>query len=117
MDLPPNTQLSSLLEDIAGAGKSYSQHELGARERLLSLAYSLAAAVELPSETIQRIGWAEPARFASTKIGVDLNLFEILKDKKDAGITTAELAKVSNADPALISMTLPALPSTASQPT
>lgn len=121
MDVPPNAQLSSLLEDITKAGKSYSQHEPGARERLLSLAYSLATAVELPSETIQRIGWAEvscaracgeeisvdltiiqPARFASTKIAVDLNLFEILKEKKDTGITTAELAKASNADPTLI---------------
>ncbi|KAL8721599.1 MAG: hypothetical protein Q9225_001763 [Loekoesia sp. 1 TL-2023] len=106
MDAPPDVQVSSLLENITEAGKSYSQHEPGARERLLSLAYSLATAVELPSETIQRIGWAEPARFASTKIAVDLNLFEILKERKDAGITTAELAKASNADPTLISRTM-----------
>ncbi|KAL8650185.1 MAG: hypothetical protein Q9210_003974 [Variospora velana] len=102
MESAPNAQVSTLLEDIAEAGKSYHQNQLGARERLLSLAYSLAAAVELPSETIQRIAWAEPARFASTKIAVDLNLFEILKEKKDAGTTTAELAKASNADPTLI---------------
>lgn len=59
MDVPPNSRVSSLLEDISDVGKSYSNHESGAREKLLSLAYSLAAAVELPSETIQRIGWAE----------------------------------------------------------
>jgi len=47
------------LEDITGVGKAYSQNEPGAREKLLSLAYSLAAAVELPSETIQRMSWAE----------------------------------------------------------
>lgn len=121
MDVPPNAQVSNLLEDIARAGTSYGQHEPGARDRLLSLAYSLAAAVELPSETIQRIGWAEvsyaracgkeipvdlmsiqPARFASTRIAVDLSLFDILEEKKDTGITTAELAKASNADPTLI---------------
>lgn len=44
----------------------------------------------------------QPARFASTKIAVDLNLFEILKEKKDAGSTTAKLAKASNADATLI---------------
>ncbi|KAL8703633.1 MAG: hypothetical protein Q9201_003203 [Fulgogasparrea decipioides] len=100
-----NAQVSSLLEDIAGAGTSYFQYELGAREKLLSLAYSLASAVELPSETIQRIGWAEPARLAAMKIAVDLNLFEALKHKSDTGITTAELAKISNADPTLICCT------------
>lgn len=106
MNVPPNAQVSNLVEEIIGAGTSYSQHEPGAREKLLSLAYSLASAVELPSEAIQRIGWAEPARFASTKIAVDLNLFEMLKDKKDAGITTAELAKASNANLTLISRTM-----------
>lgn len=59
MVIPSDGQVSSLLEDITRAGRSYFQHEQGARERLLLLAYSLAAAVELPSETIQRIGWAE----------------------------------------------------------
>jgi len=59
MDAPPNSRVSSLLEDISDVGKSYSQNEPGAREKLLSLAYSLAAAMELPSETIQRISWAE----------------------------------------------------------
>lgn len=54
-----NPQVSSLLEEIATTGKSYSQQQSGAREKLLSLANSLAAAVELPSEAIQRIGWAE----------------------------------------------------------
>lgn len=59
MDPPPYSQVSSLLEDMSNVGKSYTQNEPGAREKLLSLAYSLAAVVELPSETIQRIGWAE----------------------------------------------------------
>ncbi len=59
MDAPPNSRVSNLLEDISDVGKSYSQNEPGAREKLLSLAYSLAAAMELLSETIQRISWAE----------------------------------------------------------
>lgn len=112
MNTSPNPQVTSLVEEIGKAGKSYSQNEQGARDKLLSLAYSLATAVELPSETIQRIGWAEPARFASTKIAVDLNLFEILKEKKDAGVTTEELATASKADPKLISRTMKHLTAT-----
>ncbi|KAL9105135.1 MAG: hypothetical protein Q9187_008819 [Circinaria calcarea] len=102
MDASPNPQALSLLEDIARVGKLYSQNGSGSREELLSLAYSLASSVELPSEAIQRIGWAEPARFASTKIAIDLKLFEELKDKKGTGMTTMELAKASKADPTLI---------------
>ncbi|KAL8848565.1 MAG: hypothetical protein Q9221_006398 [Calogaya cf. arnoldii] len=59
MDNSPNPQIMGLVEDIGRVGHSYGQQEPGARERLLSLAYKLAAAVELPSETIQRMGWAE----------------------------------------------------------
>ena len=59
MDAPPSTQALALLEEIAKAGESYAQNDSGAREKLLSLAHSLAAAMELPSEAIQRIGWAE----------------------------------------------------------
>ena len=59
MESSPSFEALSLLEEIASIGKSYSQNESGSREKLLSLAYSLASAVELPSEAIQRIGWAE----------------------------------------------------------
>lgn len=59
MDAPPNSRVSSLLEDISDVAKSYSRNEPGSREKVLSLAYSLAAATELPSETIQKISWAE----------------------------------------------------------
>ena len=54
-----NARALTLLEDIAATGRSYAQDEPGAREKLLSLTHSLTAAVELPSEAIQRIGWAE----------------------------------------------------------
>ncbi|KAL8644996.1 MAG: hypothetical protein Q9226_007496 [Calogaya cf. arnoldii] len=95
-------EIMRLVEDIGREGQSYGQQEPGAREKPLSLAYKLAAAVEFPSEAIQRIGWAEPARFASTKIAVDLRLFETLKDTKEAGITSADLAKAAEANPMLI---------------
>ena len=54
-----NSRIHGLLDGIARAGSAVAQNESGARERLLDLAYALAAAVELPSEAIQRIGWAE----------------------------------------------------------
>ena len=54
-----NPGIAQIVDDLAKASKSYAQHEQGAREKILSLAYALATAVELPSETIQRIGWAE----------------------------------------------------------
>jgi hypothetical protein len=55
----PQEAISALLNSIASAGNSLSHQQPGAREELLRLAYSLAAALETPSEAIQRIGWAE----------------------------------------------------------
>ena len=52
-----------ILTAISSAGDSLSQNEPGAREKLLALSYSLSAALELPSEAIQRIGWAEVKSF------------------------------------------------------
>ena len=54
----PNDVIS-ILSSISSAGSSFAKQDAGAREQLLSLAYKLAAAVEKPSEAIQRIGWAE----------------------------------------------------------
>ena len=59
MEIAPDSQVLGLLEDIARVGKMYSENESGSHEKLLSLAYSLASSIELPSEAIQRIGWAE----------------------------------------------------------
>ncbi|KAL9636917.1 MAG: hypothetical protein Q9204_002070 [Flavoplaca sp. TL-2023a] len=94
MDDPSNARTLELLEDINQVGKSFSQKELGAREKLLSLSYALASALELPT------------RFASTKIGVDLNLYEHLKNRNDNGATSKELAEASTANPTLVSRTM-----------
>lgn len=48
-----------LLAQLQTAGSAYAERKPGAREELLSLSSALTAALELPSETIQRIGWAE----------------------------------------------------------
>ncbi|KAL9601564.1 MAG: hypothetical protein Q9219_002398 [cf. Caloplaca sp. 3 TL-2023] len=103
MDASPNPKVFNLLEEIRRAGESYGQSEPGARDKLLTLAYSLVSAVELPSQTIQRIGWAEPARVTAIKLAVDLKLFETVKAKGNAGTSAGELATASDADSTLVS--------------
>ena len=39
--------------------ETFARNEPGAREKLLLLAHQLAAALETPGETIERLGWAE----------------------------------------------------------
>lgn len=51
--------VQAVLAQLQAAGSAYAEQKPGAREQLLSLSNALIAAVELPSETIQRIGWAE----------------------------------------------------------
>lgn len=51
--------VTSILEGIAAAGKAYSQADPGARENLVELSHTLIAALEIPSEFVQRSFWAE----------------------------------------------------------
>jgi hypothetical protein len=51
--------VSSILERVAAAGKAYDGNELGSRETLIELGRDLVAALEIPSEFIQRSFWAE----------------------------------------------------------
>lgn len=58
--MAPNTSnVQAILAQIQTAGAAHAEQKPGAREHLLSLSSELTAALELPSETIQRIGWAE----------------------------------------------------------
>lgn len=49
----------SILESIAAAGKAYESEQLGSRESLIELGRDLIAALEIPSEFLQRSFWAE----------------------------------------------------------
>jgi hypothetical protein len=51
--------VSSIIERVAAAGKAYDGNELGSREALIELGRDLVAALEIPSEFIQRSFWAE----------------------------------------------------------
>lgn len=51
--------ITSIIEDIVRAGKGFNSNEPGSRETLVDLGRTLVAALELPSEFIQRSMWAE----------------------------------------------------------
>ncbi|OTB15543.1 hypothetical protein K445DRAFT_60843 [Daldinia sp. EC12] len=96
----------AILAQLQETGSAYAEKKPGAREQLLNLAYSLISSLELPSEAIQRMGWAEPARAAHCRIAVDLRLFESLKESGEPGISGKDLAAKADADETLIARTL-----------
>jgi hypothetical protein len=51
--------VSALLEGLATAGKAFERDEAGSREALIENSRALVAALEIPSEFIQRSFWAE----------------------------------------------------------
>lgn len=51
--------VSAILGKIASTGKSLENADPGAREALIAQSRALIAALELPSEFIQRTFWAE----------------------------------------------------------
>lgn len=59
------TPVKSILKRITAAGESYEGKERGSRETLIDLARDLVAALELPSEFLQRSFWAEVSRKSS----------------------------------------------------
>ncbi|KAI1099214.1 putative O-methyltransferase [Jackrogersella minutella] len=102
--MSPTTE--AILAQLQAASSAYADKKPGAREQLLNLGYALASSVELPSEAIQRMGWAEPARAAHCRIAVALNLFELLKESGEQGISDKDLATKTGADQILIARTL-----------
>ncbi|KAI0852445.1 putative O-methyltransferase [Daldinia vernicosa] len=96
----------AILAQLQATGSAYSEKKPGAREQLLNLAHSLISSLELPSESIQRIGWAGPARAAHCRMAVDLGIFESLKDSGEVDISGKDLAAKAGADETLIARTL-----------
>ncbi|KAI8957645.1 putative O-methyltransferase [Daldinia sp. FL1419] len=96
----------AVLTQIQVTGSAYAEKKPGAREQLLNLAYSLISSLELPSEAIQRMGWAEPARAAHCRIAVDLGLFESLQESGISGTSGKGLAAKTGGDETLIARTL-----------
>lgn len=61
MDLTSNhlENATSVAREMNTLVDPVHQNQPGAREGLLALSHRLTAMVEAPSETVQRIGWAE----------------------------------------------------------
>lgn len=55
----PNPEASAILIRISAVAQAYEKNDPGARESLIDLSQALIVALELPSEAIQRMGWAE----------------------------------------------------------
>ncbi|KAJ8125214.1 hypothetical protein O1611_g8424 [Lasiodiplodia mahajangana] len=94
---------TSIIGELQAASISYAAKTPGAREKLMSLSRDLISNLELPSEFLMRMGWAEPALTANCRIAVDLDIFSHLKQSGGSGITSEELAAKCNADVVLIS--------------
>ncbi|KAJ8120845.1 hypothetical protein ONZ43_g2554 [Nemania bipapillata] len=92
----------SILAEIQAAGVAYAENTVGAREKLMSLSRDLISTLELPCESLMRIGWAEPALATDCRIAVDLEIFSHLKRSGSAGLTAEELAAKSNANVTLV---------------
>ncbi|KAI9687301.1 MAG: hypothetical protein M1822_002344 [Bathelium mastoideum] len=97
----PSTADTILLQ-LQNVAEKYKHHEPGAREELLNLSQALTASLELPSEAIQRLGWAEPARSAHCRIAIELKLFEAVKESGAQGISARELSSKTSADEVLV---------------
>lgn len=71
--------VSALLESLATSGKAYGKDEAGSREALIEHSRALIAALEIPSEFIQRSFWAEVRTIPRTLLSHDYtNLFASL---------------------------------------
>ncbi|CAH0020866.1 unnamed protein product [Clonostachys rhizophaga] len=95
-----------ILAQLQSVGAEFREKQPGAREQLIKLCRELISSLELPSEAIQRIGWAEPARAAHCRIAVDLKIPEHLKESGTAGISAQALAAKIGADDVLIARTM-----------
>lgn len=111
-----NTSVTSLIEDIVRAGKAHDNNAPGSRETLVDLGHSLVAALEIPSEFVQRSMWAEvskllflrshwvhvlikilqPALSGINRMGVEWKLFQHLRN---AGKLPTHLARLGTAMP------------------
>ncbi|KAI0176482.1 putative O-methyltransferase [Hypoxylon sp. FL1284] len=96
----------AILAQLQVAGAAFAEKKPGAREQLLNLGHSLVSSLQLPSEAIQRMGWAEPARAAHCRIAVELKIFESLKEGGQQGVSVKDLATKTGADQVLITRTL-----------
>ena len=54
-----STKVAEILGSIAASTEAVVEQRPRAREQVLALAHQLVSSLETPSETLQRMGWAE----------------------------------------------------------
>ncbi|KAJ5787522.1 hypothetical protein N7457_002512 [Penicillium paradoxum] len=94
--------VSAILDSIATSRAAFDKNEPGSRESLIDQSRALIAALEIPSEFVQRTFWAEPAQSAILRLAVDVKLFQHLKDAGDAGLTPVAFSQKTGVDNALL---------------
>ncbi|KAI9375457.1 putative O-methyltransferase [Aspergillus egyptiacus] len=93
-----SSSVSSILEQLARAGKAFDNNEAGSRESLIDLGRALVTQLEIPSEFVQRTFWAEPAQSAIIRMAVDTKLFRHLKDAGPSGLCPTSLSQKTGID-------------------
>ncbi|MCJ1380753.1 hypothetical protein MMC17_003862 [Xylographa soralifera] len=96
--------ISRLLANITSEGTLFMNNGSHARSRLLEAARALVSELETPRETVIRMCWGETNLFTSAMIARDLKLFAHLDEDGGSDKTVSQLAKMTDADPALLSM-------------
>lgn len=115
----------TIFQDLTSAGEAFAKNEAGAREALIDHSRALIAALEIPSEFMQRTFWAEvtmiyffssnrcctvanhassfqPAASAIIRLGMDVKLFQHLRDAGEAGISAERLGAKTGVDTFLL---------------
>ncbi|OQD66762.1 hypothetical protein PENPOL_c004G05829 [Penicillium polonicum] len=92
----------AILKQIAFTGKAFKENEPGSREALIAQSRALVAALEIPSEFIQRTFWAEPAQSAIIRLAVDVRLFQHLQEAAPRGLGPKSLSKKTGVDVELL---------------
>ncbi|OGM44713.1 O-methyltransferase [Aspergillus bombycis] len=97
------SSVSAILDEISSSSIAFNKNEAGSREGLIEHSRALIAALEIPSEFIQRTFWAEPAQSAIIRLAVDVKLFQHLQEAGDVGLTPEALAHSTGVDTVLLS--------------
>ncbi|OQE42078.1 hypothetical protein PENCOP_c004G03679 [Penicillium coprophilum] len=97
-----SSSVSTILDEIATSRAAFDKNEAGSREALIDQSRALIAALEIPSEFVQRTFWAEPAQSAIIRIAVDVKIFQCLKEAGDEGLTPTAFSQKTQVDSALL---------------
>ncbi|KAF2872423.1 S-adenosyl-L-methionine-dependent methyltransferase [Massariosphaeria phaeospora] len=92
------------LEELANSVPAELREDDALRQRLLNAVQKLVPEVETPAEMSQRLLYV-PCEIMGAKIGVDLDVFSMLADSKEA-LSTEQLTERTGAEPALLSRLL-----------